>query len=277
MAGGAELANDGAYVLEYPNKRNSMRIKGRAIIILIVLIAIGIIFVLSSKLFVHHEWKDATCIEPRTCLICDKTVGSSLGHVWVEANCTDPTTCTRCGGIEGSPLGHSWDEADCLTPKTCSRCNITEGSALGHNWTVKTNENPSTCKRCGLMKPMARPGKNGQVFIDMNPNKNSTLTINNTSGSSDVYIKLKNSRKSDVFSFYVYKGSNIAVAVPSGKFNVYFSYGTEWYGPNYGFGKDGRYSKDNELLDFSEYEFSYTLYPVEYGNFSETPISNSEF
>ena len=253
-----------------------MKIRKGAIIISTLLIAIVIVLVLSNKIFVRHEWKDATCTEPRTCVICGKAEGLPLDHAWVKANCTDPATCTRCGIIEGSAIGHSWNEADCLTPKTCSKCGVTEGSAFGHDWTVKTNINPSTCKRCGLMKPMARPA-NGQVFISLNPNKDSKLSINNTSGSSDVYIKLKNSVNSDVFSFYVYKGNNIEVAVPSGKFNVYFSYGTEWYGPNYSFGKDGRYSKDSELLDFSKYEFSYTLYPVEYGNFSDTPISSSEF
>ncbi|NCB72062.1 MAG: hypothetical protein EOM45_09865 [Clostridia bacterium] len=254
-----------------------MRKKGIPIEVMIVLIAIGVILIFSNKLFVHHEWKDATCIEPRVCLNCDKTEGSPLGHTWVEATCTDPATCTSCGSIEGSALGHSWAEADCLTPKTCSRCHSTEGSSLGHEWTNETHENPSTCKRCGVMIPMARPGKNGQVFIDKNPNKNSKLTIDNTQGSSDTYVKLKNSGMSDIFSFYVYKGTRVVAAVPSGNFTVYFSYGTDWFGPKHGFGNAGRYTKDEDLQDFSKYEISYTLYPVRYGNFSETKIPQSEF
>ena len=38
-----------------------------------------------------HEWKDATCTEPKVCLNCGATEGEVLGHNYEKG------TCTRCG------------------------------------------------------------------------------------------------------------------------------------------------------------------------------------
>ena len=62
------------------------------------------------------------------------TTETSCTHNWKAATCTDPKTCTKCGATEGSALGHSWKEATCTDPKTCTRCGKTEGSAKGHNY-----------------------------------------------------------------------------------------------------------------------------------------------
>lgn len=37
-----------------------------------------------------HEWKEATCAEPKTCAKCGETEGEALGHTWVEATCEEP-------------------------------------------------------------------------------------------------------------------------------------------------------------------------------------------
>lgn len=55
----------------------------------------------------NHEWKDATCTEPKTCIKCEKTEGEALGHEWAEATCTEPKTCSVCGETEGEALGHT--------------------------------------------------------------------------------------------------------------------------------------------------------------------------
>ena len=104
----------------------------------------------------------------------------------------------------------------------------------------------------------------------------SELTIRSASGES-CYIKLKDSAGNDVFSFFVRAGDSITVAVPSGYFYVFFAYGDEWYGPESLFGPDTTYGKDDELCDFENYTWEYTLYPTYDGNFSETPISADEF
>ena len=77
-----------------------------------------------------HDWKDATCTEPKTCSGCGETEGEALGHDWADATCTEPKTCTRCGETEGEALGHDWAEATLTEPKTCTKCGATEGEPL---------------------------------------------------------------------------------------------------------------------------------------------------
>ncbi len=96
-----------------------------------------------------HEWKEATCLEPKVCQKCQATEGEPLGHVWQDATCTQPKTCKRCGETEGDPLEHDWLDATCTQPKTCKRCSETEGDPLGHDWLDATCTEPKTCKRCG--------------------------------------------------------------------------------------------------------------------------------
>ncbi len=104
---------------------------------------------LTGCLFHKHEWAEATCEEPKTCVKCGETEGKALGHDVIEATCTEPQTCARCGKTKGKPLGHDWEEATCTEPKTCKRCGETEGEPLGHEWIPATVEAPKTCKRCG--------------------------------------------------------------------------------------------------------------------------------
>lgn len=44
----------------------------------------------------------------------------SCKHEWKEATCTEPKTCGKCGETEGEPSGHKWEEATVDHPKTCS-------------------------------------------------------------------------------------------------------------------------------------------------------------
>ncbi len=89
-----------------------------------------------------HQWRDASCKDPVTCILCGETAGNPLGHHWVDANCTTPKTCDICGATEGEPLGHSWKDATYEAPKTCTVCGTTEGSAL-------TRPTTRTCAICG--------------------------------------------------------------------------------------------------------------------------------
>ena len=57
----------------------------------------------------NHEWQEATCTEPRTCVKCGETEGEALGHDYSEWQVTvEPTysadgeqakTCSRCGDV----------------------------------------------------------------------------------------------------------------------------------------------------------------------------------
>lgn len=114
---------------------------------------IGIIaiigFISVSGFHLKHEWTEATCTEPRTCVAGGETEGDPFGHTWMEASCTKPKTCSVCGETEGKALGHEWIEATCADARTCSVCGETEGKALGHNWIDATCTEPETCKVCG--------------------------------------------------------------------------------------------------------------------------------
>lgn len=95
-----------------------------------------------------HTWQDATCSKPKTCSACSATDGEALPHTWQDATCTDAKTCSVCSATDGEPLGHSWQEATCTTVKTCAVCQTTEGDPLGHTWQNATCMTPKTCSVC---------------------------------------------------------------------------------------------------------------------------------
>lgn len=51
-----------------------------------------------------HQWKDATCTEPGTCMLCGLTEGEPLAHDFLPATLDAPRTCSVCGYTEGSPV-----------------------------------------------------------------------------------------------------------------------------------------------------------------------------
>lgn len=70
-------------------------------------------------------------------------------HEWAEATCTEPRTCLKCKTTEGKALGHDWADATCEKPKTCKRCQETDGQALGHSVSDWTIDSESTCVEKG--------------------------------------------------------------------------------------------------------------------------------
>ena len=95
-----------------------------------------------------HTWQDATCTAPRTCTVCQQTVGKTIDHTWQAATCASPRTCGACGKTEGEPLPHTWQEATCLAPKTCTVCQLTVGLTADHTWQAATADAPKTCTVC---------------------------------------------------------------------------------------------------------------------------------
>lgn len=112
-----------------------------------------------------HKWKEADCLNPKTCTVCGETVGSAAGHSWKDADCENPKTCTVCGETMGSALGHDWMDADCENPQTCRNCGETVGAALGHVWIDATYDAPQTCSVCGKTtgSPLERPAMNVNI------------------------------------------------------------------------------------------------------------------
>lgn len=114
------------------SKRSSHKTRRIGIIVSAIVIAAAAIGVFALT-YCPHEWAEANCSSPKTCLKCGKTEGEPLGdegHVWDSATCTEPKTCSICGKTEGSALGHKWEDQTYEKPKTCSRCGATEGKSL---------------------------------------------------------------------------------------------------------------------------------------------------
>ena len=68
--------------------------------------------------------------------------GGTCAHDWKDATCTEPKTCAVCGQTEGEALGHDWEEATLRTPKTCKVCGATEGDTLASEITCDDLTSP---------------------------------------------------------------------------------------------------------------------------------------
>lgn len=74
-----------------------------------------------------HEWNDATCTTPKTCLLCNEIEGEPLGHKFENATCISPEICSICGTENGKALGHTII-IDAAVEPTCTETGLTEGS-----------------------------------------------------------------------------------------------------------------------------------------------------
>ncbi|MGN0629325.1 MAG: hypothetical protein ACI4IW_06825 [Oscillospiraceae bacterium] len=126
------------------------------------------------------------------------------------------------------------------------------------------------------LKPVDEP-ESGTI-LSGEEYEDSQITVTASTSSSYV-ISLKNVFGEEKVTFYVRAGDTVTVGAPAEYLYVYFASGTDWYGYGKGlmFGDNTVYSKDNEMLDFTQYTWEYTLTPVYDGNFSETSSDEKEF
>lgn len=96
-----------------------------------------------------HDWQEATCTTPKTCLTGGETEGEPLGHTWIDATCSELKHCSICGETEGEALEHTWVEVTCAEAKHCSICGVTEGEPLEHTLTEANYQQATTCTVCG--------------------------------------------------------------------------------------------------------------------------------
>lgn len=130
---------------------------------------------------------------------------------------------------------------------------------------------PTTPTLAAVQEPYS-----GTILLGREDFEGSELTITASGGSSCV-VKLKTASGTTRLSFYVRAGDTITVGVPAEYLYVYFASGDTWYGEKHLFGESTSYGMDDEILDFTQYTWEYTLYPVTNGNFSETPIDPEDF
>ena len=119
------------------------------------LILLSIFFALSCALIsckgkeCQHNFSEATCKAPKTCMLCGETEGEIGEHSFSEATCKAPKTCVLCGQTEGTLAEHSFSEATCKAPKTCELCGKTEGEIGEHSWKNSSCISLGTCEVCG--------------------------------------------------------------------------------------------------------------------------------
>ena len=126
------------------------------------------------------------------------------------------------------------------------------------------------------LKPVPRPASGTILSGEECDESAIVVTADN---DYDYVVSLKTYWNSECVTFYVRAGTTVTIGVPADYLYVYFASGTEWYGYGKGlmFGEDTVFSKDDEMLDFTECGWEYTLQPVYDGNFSETPSNENEF
>lgn len=126
------------------------------------------------------------------------------------------------------------------------------------------------------LKPIEEP-QSGTI-LSGKKYSGSELTVTADYSSSYV-VSLKNVYGEEKIVFYIRAGETVTIGVPADYLYVYFACGSNWYGYGKGlmFGEDTVYSKDDEMLDFTQYTWEYTFTPVYDGNFSETPSDENEF
>ncbi len=133
--------------------------KTRSIILLVAVLFVMVMSFTSCNIFHKHEWTDATCTTPKTCLTCGKTEGEALGHAekvleGKNATCTatgltEGKKCSICGEItlaqETIPAAGHKEEALAAKAPTCTEAGLSEGkkcSACGEI-TVKQETIPA--------------------------------------------------------------------------------------------------------------------------------------
>ena len=102
-----------------------------------------------------HDWKEATCTDPKTCSRCGDTEGTALGHDFADVWSSDATNhwhaCSRCDA-KADEAAHTPDrEAATETdPIKCSVCDYEIAPALGHTHTLtKVEAKAPTCTEDG--------------------------------------------------------------------------------------------------------------------------------
>lgn len=135
----------------------SLKKPRRAIRIALIVLAVAALgtAVIAGLFHTHvlciHEWRDATCTEPQTCSICNRTQGEPLGHeakdwkVVVPATCTTEGTqeapCVRCGKIQTESVE--------MLPHTEGDWEITHDWSVNSGGNVEAGEHVKKCTACG--------------------------------------------------------------------------------------------------------------------------------
>ena len=162
----------------------------------------------------EHNWVDANCSIPKTCNLCNATIGNPLDHQFKFENCESKGVCSLCGA-ETAALGHVWNEATCTAAKTCATCGIVEGDPAPHNYS------DNICTECGKVnfEPLTFTGSGDKILSGITLPQGTfvaTIKINSTRHydvkfhlNSDDYELLVNNSGEPYAGTVLLKGSSI--------------------------------------------------------------------
>lgn len=165
----------------------------------------------------------------------------------------------------------------CLFTSACySEADLVDAKKKGYETGYAAGYEAGYDEGYTALKPVTRP-HSGKILAGKEYYESEIVVTAND--DCDYVVSLKDYWGSECVAFYVRAGTTVSVGVPADYLYVHFASGTQWYGYGKGmmFGKNTVFTKDDEMLDFTEGGWEYTLQPVYDGNFSETPSSEDEF
>ena len=104
-----------------------------------------------------------------------------------------------------------------------------------------------------------------------------------SAGGQHYFVKLvKTGTNQELGSYFIRSGGVLDIKVPLGSYEIKYATGEQWYGTNYLFGPDTRFSKADSLFNFTFDGYQYSGYTVELimhqsGNLSTSGIPASRW
>ncbi len=122
--------------------------KRQAFYWLLTCIAITICIFSLTSCECEHEWKKATCISPKTCMKCGKTIGdSSTIHDYTRVECEEYLRCSTCGATSTYKAKHSYT-GECEKIGSCYYCGKASPNPIEHHWKGNIHTGALSCENC---------------------------------------------------------------------------------------------------------------------------------
>ena len=113
-----------------------------SVFMLIVVLAFSL-----SSCECNHEWQEATCTAPKTCVKCGEKSGSPLWHDYVRIACDECMSCSRCGKNTSEKLPHQYI-GECEKIGVCYYCNEQSPEVLEHSYNGNVKTGVLKCTNC---------------------------------------------------------------------------------------------------------------------------------
>ena len=151
---------------------------------------------------VSHDWKAATCTEPKTCKGCDQTEGKPLGHVygsWTKLDDNQHQRICKHNSAHTEKENHKWntgtvtkaatEKAEGVKTYNCTICKATKTETIPK---LTPTPIPSPDKQYGKDGTPVGPGASGKIAEKAITKTTSDKDIK---GSKFVPLKLKSTKQ----------------------------------------------------------------------------------